>query len=109
VKVVDCYTGGKQVNFQKNINDSWVEYALQVSTTGTYSLTMKVAAANVDQVFHIKSGTSEPVTVKIPWSKGLWDTTPTVDIKLENGSQTLRISAPLQRAIAVHHLELKSK
>ncbi len=109
VKVTDCYTGGKQVNFQKNIDDSWVEYALQVSTTGTYYLAIKVAAANVDQVFHIKSGTSEPVTVKIPWSKGLWDTTPTVDIKLENGPQTLRISAPLQRAIAVHHLELKSK
>ncbi len=106
---VNIGAGGKQVNFQKNIHDSWVEYALLAPTTGTYSLTIKVAAANVDQAFHIKTGSSEPVTVKIPWSRGLWDAAPAVDIKLENGPQTLRISAPLQRVIAVRHLELKSK
>lgn len=72
-------------------------------------MSIKVAAAYVDQVFHIPSGTSEPVTLKIPWSKGLWDTTPMVDIKLERGPQILRISAPLQRATAVHRVELKSK
>ncbi len=109
VKLSDCHTGGKQVNFQKNIDDSWVEYPLQVSKAGTYTLTIKIAAANVDQVFNIKVGTAEPITLKIPWSKGLWDTTPTVDIKLKSGPQTLRISAPFQRAIAVHHLELKSQ
>ena len=109
VKVYDCFTGGKQVNFQKNIDDSWLDYTLQVSKAGTYSLTIKVAAANIDQVFHLKTGTGEPVTVQVPWSKGLWDTTPAVDLKLEKGTQTLRISAPLQRAIAVRFLDLKSK
>ena len=109
VKVYDCFTGGKQVNFQKNIDESWLDYTLQVSTAGTYSLTFKVAAANVDQVFYLKTAVGEPVTVKIPWSKGLWDTTPAVDIRLEKGVQTLRISAPLQRAIAMRFLDLKSK
>ena len=109
VKIYDCFTGGKQVNFQKNINDSWLDYSLQVSTAGTYSLTLKVAAANVDQVFNLKTGSSEPVTVKIPWTTGLWDITPPVDLKLEAGTQTLRISAPFQRAIALRYLELKSK
>ena len=109
INVYDCFTGGKQVNFQKNIAASWVEYTLKVPAAGIYSLTIKVAAANVDQVFQINSGTSEPVTVQVPWSKGLWDTTPAVDIKLEKGTQTLRISAPLQRAIAMRFLNLKSK
>ena len=109
VKIYDCFTGGKQVNFQKNINDSWLDYTLQVSTAGTYSLTLKVAAANVDQVFNLKTGSSEPVTVKIPWTTGLWETTPPMDLKLEAGTQTLRISAPFQRAIALRYLELKSK
>jgi hypothetical protein len=108
VNLTDCFTGGKQVNFQKNIDDSWVDFTLQVSTAGTYALTIKVAAANVDQVFHIKSGDAEPITVKVPWSKGLWEMTPAVEIVLK-GRQTLRISAPFQRAIAMHHLELKSK
>ena len=108
VNLADCFTGGKQVNFQKNIDDSWVDFTLQVSTAGTYALTIKAAAANVDQVFHIKSGDAEPITVKVPWSKGLWEMTPAVDIVLK-GRQTLRISAPFQRGIAMHHLELKSK
>ena len=109
IKVNNCFTGGKQVNFQKNLNDSWLDYTLQVSTAGIYSLTLKVAAANVDQVFNLKTGTSEPVSVKIPWTTGLWDTTPPVDLKLEAGTQTLRIAAPFQRAIALRYLELKSK
>ena len=109
IKVNHCFTGGKQVNFQKNMNESWLDYTLQVSTAGTYSLTLKIAAANVDQVFNLKTGTSEPVTVKIPWTTGLWDITPPVDLKLEAGTQTLRISAPFQRAIALRYLELKSK
>jgi hypothetical protein len=32
-----------------------------------------------------------------------------VDIKLEKGKQTLRVSAPFQRGIAVRYLDLKPK
>lgn len=109
VNVYDCSTGGKQVNFQKNIDSSWVDYPLDVSVAGTYSLVLKVAAANVEQIFSVKAGTNEAVTVRIPWSEGLWDMTPAVDVKLAKGQQTLRISAPYQRGIAVRHLEIKSK
>jgi len=109
IVVNDYSTGGKQVNFQKNIESSWVDYTLDVAAAGTYSLVMKVAAANVDQIFDIKAGANDPVTVQVPWSKGLWDMTPSVDIKLEKGLQTMRISAPFQRGIAVHYLELNAK
>jgi hypothetical protein len=109
VNVYDCSTGGKQVNFQKNIDSSWVDYTLDVSAAGTYSLVLKVAAANVEQIFNIKTGANDPVTVQIPWSKGLWDLTPAVNINLAKGQQTLRISAPYQRGVAVRHLELKPK
>ncbi len=109
VKVYDGFTGGKQMNFEKNISDSWLDYTLQVDTAGTYSLSLKAAAANVDQIFHLKSGTSDPVTINVPWSMGLWDTTPAVELKLEKGPQTLRISAPSQRGIAIQYLELNSK
>jgi hypothetical protein len=109
VNVFDCFTGGKQLNFGKSVDNSWVDYALDVAAAGTYTVVMKVAAANVDQVLNLTVGTGEPVSVKIPWTTGLWDMSPAVEIKLEKGPQTLRISAPNQRSVSVHYLELKTK
>ncbi len=106
--VFDCVTGGKQLNFAKSVQESWAEYALDVPAAGTYTLVMKVAAANVEQVLNVKAGAAEPVTVNVPWTTGLWDMTPPVAIKLEKGPQTLRIAAPFQRAVSIHYLELKA-
>jgi hypothetical protein len=108
-RVLDCMTGGKQVNFDKSIDDSWVEYHLDVADAGNYELVIKVAAANVDQVFNVKAGAGEPVNIKIPHTTGLWGMTPAVEIKLDKGPQTLRVSAPFQRGVALRNLELKSK
>jgi len=109
VCVYDCFTGGKQVNFQKNMESSWIDYPIDVPATGTYGIIMRVAAANVDQVLDISSGTNKLATINIPNTTGLWTTTEAVDIKLDKGTQTLRISAPYQRGIAVRWFELKPK
>jgi hypothetical protein len=108
-RVYDCYTGGKQVNFQKNVQSSWVDYTLDVPAAGIYALEIKVAAANLDQVLDISSGNDKLATVKVPYTTGLWGTTPAADINLQKGRQTLRISAPFQRGVAVKSFELKSK
>ena len=71
--------------------------------------TMKAAAANVEQVLNLKVGEGEAVTVKVAWSTGLWDMTPAAELKLEKGLQTLRLSAPNQRAVSIEYLELKPK
>jgi hypothetical protein len=109
VCVYDCFTGGKQVNFQKNMPSSWVDYTLDVPATGTYALQMRIATPNFDQVLDIGSGTNKLATVKVPNTTGLWGTTEAVDAKLDKGIQTLRVSAPFQRGVAVRWLELKSK
>jgi hypothetical protein len=109
VYVHDCFTGGKQVYFQSNMKISWIDYVVDVPATGIYGLEMRVAAANRDQVLEVSSGTNKLATVKVPSTTGLWGTTPAVDIKLEKGKHTLRISAPLQRGVAIRWFELKSK
>ncbi len=107
--VFDCFTGGKQLNFGKSLDNSWVEYALDVPAAGSYLVTMKAAAANVEQVLNLKVGAGEAATVKVTWSTGLWDMTPAAELKLEKGLQTLRLSAPFQRAVSIEYLELKPK
>ena len=109
IGVYDCFTGGKQVNFQKNMEESWLDYAVDVPATGTYGLEMRVALVNRDQVLDISAGANRLATISMPNTYGLWTTTQAVDIKLDKGTQTLRISAPFQRGVALRWFELKSK
>ncbi len=108
VLVYDCFTGGKQVNFQKNIESSWIDYTVDVPATGTYKLSMRVATPNRDQVLDVSVDTSKLATVKIPNTTGLWGTTEEVEIGLKEGTRTLRLSAPYQRGIAIRWFELKA-
>ncbi len=57
----------------------------------------------------VSSAKRKSVRIKIPNSYGLWATTPPVDMKLNKGPQTLRVSTPFQRGVALRWLELKSK
>jgi len=109
IRVYDCFTGGKQVNFQKNMNSSWIDYKVDVPATGTYGMVMRVATPNSDQIIEVSSGTNKLATINIPNTTGLWGTTPEVNIRLNKGVQTLRFSAPFQRGIALRWFELKSK
>ena len=109
VGLENCYTGGKQVNPQKNMNSTWIDYSINVPASGVYGLTMRVAAPNYKQVLNISSGKDNLATIKIPNTTGLWKTTKEVPLKLKKGTQTLRLSAPFQRGIAVRWFELKSK
>ena len=109
IKVYACFTGGKQVNFQKNMKSSWIDYTLDVPAAGTYGMTMRLAAANREQVLHISRAEEKLATIKVPSTWGLWRTIPEVNIKLNKGAQTLRVSAPFQRGIAIRWLELKAK
>ncbi len=109
VFVYDCFTGGKQVNYQKNIASSWIEYKIDVPATGTYGLTMRIATPNREQVLDLSCGGDKLAAIPIPNTTGLWGTTQEVSIKLNKGTRTLRFSAPFQRGVAVRWLELKSK
>jgi len=106
VHVYDCFTGGKQVNFWKNIKSSWIEYKTDVPATGTYGLTMRIATPNRDQVLDLHSGSTKLATIQVPNTTGLWGTTKEVRVKLSKGTQTLRFSAPYQRGIALRWIKL---
>lgn len=107
VRVYDCYTGGRQVNFQKNMESSWVEYRLDVPETGTYTLALTAATPNNGQVLAAGVDAGQPTTIEVPNTTGLWGVTPAVAIRLEMGIRTLRLTAPYQRGIALRWLDLK--
>ena len=111
VMVYDSFPNGtgKQVNFQKNLDGSWIDYTLDVAQAGTYSLVLKLAAPNGSQVLNVTVGTGAAATLAVPNTRGLWGMAPALDLTLGKGPQTLRVAAPFQRGIAVKCLELRRK
>ncbi len=109
VYIYDCYTGGKQVNFPRNMKTTWVDYAIDVPEAGTYGMEVMLAAANRGQVLDVSRGSEKLGTIEIPGTIGLWKKMGPVDISLAKGKQTLRISAPMQRGIALRWFELSPK
>ena len=109
VRVYDSFGGGRQVNFEKSVPGSWLEYTLDVPAAGNYSVELKAATPNDEQIFDLSAGAAKPVQIKIPNTTGLWGQTPPVEVRLEPGRQTLKIAAPAERGVAVRYVELKSK
>ena len=72
-------------------------------------MALRTTTPNFDQVLDISSGTNKTATVQVPNTAGLWGTTPAVNINLNRGMQTVRVSAPFQIGVAVRWIELKSK
>jgi hypothetical protein len=108
--VFDSWTGGKQIYFQRNMKTNWVEYSIDVPAAGTYALEVMLAAANRDQVLEVSCGEEKLGTVAIPGTTGLWKKMQAVDVKLNKGPQTLRITSPaMQRGISIRWFELTPK
>jgi len=112
VLVHDSYTGGKQIYFQQQMMEQWADYTLDVPAAGRYEITMKAACINEDQVLEVCSGTNVIAKVQIPLKYGLWEVSQPVELKLEKGSQTVRVQTPAtehKRGIALKWFELKPK
>jgi hypothetical protein len=109
VCVHNCYAGGKQIHFQAQMQAAWAQYAVDIPKTGKYAMQIRVAAANRDQVLDVSDGKNKLAQIKIPNSYGLWSTPAAVELELKKGPQTIQISTPFQRGIAVRWLELKAK
>jgi hypothetical protein len=116
VLVHDSYSGGKQIYFQQQMKEQWADYTLDVPTAGNYQITMKATCINDDQLLEVCSGSNVIATVPIANTFGLWEETKPVELKLEQGKQTLRVQTPAsvnaenhKRGIALKSFELKPK
>ena len=109
VRVLNSFGGGKQVNFDKSLESSWLEYTLDVPAAGNYVLQVKAATPNEGQFFEVAAGANPAVNLPIANTHGEWGMTVPVELKLEKGSQKVKISAPSQRGVAVSQFTLKAK
>jgi hypothetical protein len=83
--------GGQDVGWQEN-ND-WEDYAVNIATAATYTVSFRVATVNTGVTFQLrKSDGTSLATVTVP-NTGWWQTyqTVTAQVTLPAGQQTLRV------------------
>jgi len=86
------------------------EYEITVSRSGKYSLTARVVTANYDQKLVVSANDARSeLTMKMPFTVGKWQNSPSATLILKKGVNTLRFSRsnPPQYGLAIKSFELK--
>ena len=105
VRFLNCATGGQQANVKTG---DWLDYTIDVPTPGVYRIEMRIATPYSGGVVEVIGNTNTPAVIALPNTTGLWETTPATDITLNQGTQTLRISAAKTRECAIRWFRLVS-
>jgi len=105
VRFLNCATGGQQANIKTG---DWMDYTIDVPTTGVYGIEMRIATPYSGGAVEVIGKTNTLAVIALPNTTGLWKTTPATDITLNQGAQTLRISAAKTRECAIRWFRLVS-
>jgi endoglucanase len=89
---VDIKKEGDEFFVFRTENGEWLQYTTQVAARGTYTLQVKVAADSVGARFNISSnGKILTNDIAVPVNKKGWEVVELKHIKLDKGTNTLRV------------------
>jgi hypothetical protein len=85
-----------------------VKYRIEVPAAGEYELTAQLATVSFKQELIFRINRDEPVSHGIPYTKGLWGQMPPLKVKLEEGRNTISITARApNRGVSFKSFQLK--
>jgi len=92
IQTETCSEGGLNVGWIDN--GDWMDYSVNPSSSGSYTINFRVASTGSTGICQIKSGSTVLATVNIP-NTGGWQnwTTVSTSVNLTAGSQTIRLQA----------------
>jgi endoglucanase len=90
-------------------NGDWMDYAINPSTSGTYTLSLRIATIYNTSQLQVKNGATVLATVNLPSTGGYqaWQTV-SVTVNLTAGPQTLRIMSTSAQGFNINWLEIAS-
>ena len=84
------FSGGLQLHCTGGFK---AEYAFEAPQAGTYALTARVVTVQEGQKFRVLANDAQaPVDIAVPYTIGLWQPTPPVELSLVNGKNVLRFA-----------------
>jgi endoglucanase len=92
IQTETCSEGGLNVGYIES--GDWMDYSVNPSSSGSYTINLRVASTGTSGICQIKKGSTVLATVNIP-NTGGWQnwTTISTTVSLTSGSQTIRLQA----------------
>ena len=84
------------------------KYRLEVPAAGEYELSARAATVSPDVELLVRVNREEPVPFSMPYTKGMWETSKPTRIKLDEGGNTISITARTpNRGVSIKDWTLK--
>jgi hypothetical protein len=89
-------SGGTLLHCNRDMKaEQHFEYRINVPKAGKYTLTANVVTVQSDQKLLLTTnGSPEPLEIALPYTMGMWDATPSVEVTLAQGQNILRFTRP---------------
>jgi hypothetical protein len=87
------YLGGYQLHYNRNGTAETFEYTVEAPEAGKYALSARVVTTSAEQHLLVKiNDAAAPIDIAVPFTIGMWDKTPPVEVTLQKGKNVLLFS-----------------
>lgn len=84
------------------------KYRVELPADGEYELTAQAATVSPNVELLVRLNRDDPVPFAIPYTKGMWETSEPLRIKLSEGRNTISVTARTpNRGVSIKHWQLK--
>jgi hypothetical protein len=93
IRFMKSYLGGMQLHYNRLAKPETFEYTFEAPATGKYALSARVVTVSVGQILLVAVNAAQtPVEIAVPFTVGMWDKTPPVELALVKGKNVLLFS-----------------
>jgi hypothetical protein len=93
IRFMKSYLGGMQLHYSRMGGAEEFEYTFEAPTAGKYALSARVVTTSADQHLQVAANDAkEPIDIAVPFTVGMWNKTPPVEVSLVKGRNVLRFS-----------------
>ncbi|HEX5789828.1 MAG TPA: hypothetical protein VFY13_01690, partial [Luteolibacter sp.] len=93
ISFMKSHLGGLQLHYNRNGAAEDFEYTFEAPAAGKYALTARVVTTSAEQHLQVAcNGAKEPIDIAVPFTVGMWDKTPPVEVTLTKGKNVLHFS-----------------
>jgi hypothetical protein len=93
IRFMKSCLGGMQLHYNRLGGAEPFEYTFEAPAAGKYALSARVVTTSADQHLLVAANDAkEPTDIAVPFTVGVWDKTPPVEVSLVKGRNVLRFS-----------------
>jgi hypothetical protein len=93
IRFMKSYLGGMQLHYSRVGGAEEFEYTFEAPAAGKYALSARVVTTSADQHLLVAANDAKaPSDIAVPFTVGMWDKTPPVEVSLVKGRNVLRFS-----------------